>query len=84
MTYAIAKATKELLEKNHEAAVAHLKEVSGNERNAMGLTPDHIKATAEWKQAYHAERLHFKALRNWNHYMTRNFKKEMREERKRG
>lgn len=78
MTYAIAKQAKFAVEAMHDAAAAVLNEVSGTERGPMGLTPDHIKATPEWKAAYRAERKAFNELRSYNGWFAKSFKKEMR------
>lgn len=69
------------LEWQHECAVNDLKAIVGDARGPMGLTPDSIKQTPEWKAAYYRERAAFNAIRDFNAFMTRNFKKEMRDAR---
>lgn len=82
MNYEIAKQIKARLEENHNAATARLKEVSGDERGPLGLTPDHVKARPEWRTAYNTERFAFGQLREFNGYMTKAFANEMRAERR--
>ena len=79
--FAAAMKTRNMLEQNHDAAAAYLKEMSGTERGPMGLTPDHVKARPEWRVAFNAERAAFKAMADFNRYLARNFKTEMRAER---
>ena len=81
MTYEEAKAIRESLNRAHDIAAAALKEASGTERGPMGLTPDHIKSTPEWKSAFNSERRAFSALRSHNMMMSRTFKKEIRADR---
>ena len=52
MTFETALALKLKLEEEHDKAAESLKHASGNERTAIGLTPDHIKRTTEWQKAY--------------------------------
>ena len=81
LTFEFAMMEKRLLEWQHEAATNDLKAISGNVRGPMGLTPDTIKRTPEWKAAYSKERSAFNAMRNFNMYIARTFKKELRAER---
>jgi hypothetical protein len=81
MTYQIAKTAKEVQESAHAKSVEVLKAVSGSEKGAFGMTPDHIKKTAEWKAAFSAERKAFADLCAINAYVSKNYKKEMRAER---
>ena len=82
MTNTEAKVYREALYQAHDVSTRDLKALSGGERGPMGLTPDGIKQTPEWKSAYHLERQAFERLRKHNAYMVKTFKKEMREERK--
>ena len=81
MTYAIAKAANDAIAKEYHDAVAHLNAVSGDERGPFGLTPDHIKATAEWKAAWNNERRLFGVWRMSNMDMVNNYASEMKAER---
>lgn len=81
MNYQDAMVYKATLERKHEGAANDLKSLVGNERGAFNLTPDSIKQTPEWKAAYSKERSAFNAMRNFNMYIARTFKKELRAER---
>ena len=81
MTYAIAKAANDAIAQEYRDAVAHLNAVSGDERGLFGLTPAHIKATAEWKAAWNNERRLFGAMRLSNMDMVNNYADEMKAER---
>lgn len=81
MTYAIAKAANAAIAKEYHEACATLARVSGDERNQYGLTPSHIKATAEWKAAWNNERRLFGAMRMSNMDMVNNYAAEMKAER---
>ena len=81
MTYAIAKAENDAIAQEYRDAVAHLNAVSGDERGLFGLTPAHIKATAEWKAAWNNERRLFGAMRMSNMDMGKTYAKEMKAER---
>ncbi len=47
----------------------------------MGLTPDVVKATQEWKDAHYGYHKAFKNLQDFNKVFTKLFKKELAEER---
>lgn len=70
---------KKKYEMMHDWKCAKLNEVSGSERGTFGLTPDHIKATPEWKEAFKEERNAFANMREWNMMVARKFKKELRD-----
>ena len=82
MTYEDAKAHRENLVRAHDDAAANLKSVCGDERGPMGLTPDHIKSTPQWKNAFRAERAAFERMRQHNFSMVKTFKVEMAADRK--
>ncbi len=50
---------------------------------ANGLTPDHVKATPEYKIARLASDRAFARLRDFNGFYTKKFAKEIREDRRR-
>lgn len=50
-------------------------------KGAMGLTPDEVKFSPEYRQAKADFSAAFKKLQNINHYLSDNFAKEIREER---
>lgn len=81
MNFQDAMVHKATLEWEHEGAANDLKAIVGDARGPMGLTPDSIKQTPEWKSAYYKERAAFNAMRDFNMYMARTFKKELRAER---
>lgn len=47
----------------------------------LGLTPDHVKASSEWRADRNRYQAAFARLRAMNGFMAKNFKREMREER---
>lgn len=81
MTYDQAKAVRAKYELLHDHCADTLTQVSGKP-GPMGLTPDHIKSTDTWKNAYMLERKAFAMMRDFNGFMVKNFKKEMAAERK--
>lgn len=50
-------------------------------KGATGLTPDHVKATSEWREANTRFKRAFKALQDFNITFTRVFAKELRAQR---
>jgi hypothetical protein len=48
---------------------------------ATGLTPDHVRATSEWRAAKDRYKRAFAALQNFNILFTRTFAKELRAQR---
>ena len=78
--YHIAKAANNMIAKEYHAACVALARVAG-EKGPTGITPDHVKATAEWKTAWNNERRLFGVLRMSNLDMQKNFAGEMRSER---
>jgi len=50
-------------------------------QGAMGLIPDHVKATLAWREANARFRRAFKALQDFNIVFTRVFAKELRAQR---
>jgi hypothetical protein len=84
MDYATAKAHSEKLYAESVAASRALEALSGP-KGRMGLTPDSVKATSEWKAAKHASDAAFAALRKFNATFVRRFAKEIaRDRRERG
>lgn len=77
ITFDQALAEKKIREIQHDATAIRLRAVSGKP-GPMGLTPDHIKMTAEWKEAFNAERMAFAHMRRFNMFIAKNFKKELR------
>lgn len=81
MDFIQAKAHKDALKMAHDVTIIRLRAVSGDERGPMNLTPDHIKATPEWRNAFNAERKAFKVCADFNKHMGKIFAKELRAER---
>lgn len=81
MNFQDAMVYKATLEWKHEGAANDLKAIVGDARGPMGMTPDYIKQTPEWKAAYQKERAAFHAMRDFNMYVARTFKNELRAER---
>ncbi|PGT89852.1 hypothetical protein [Bacillus thuringiensis] len=78
MTYEEAKAHNRKLDEEYDNASKNIRKF---ERNAMGLTPDHVRETQEWKDADKRERLAFANLRKFNAWFLKEFKKEYLTER---
>jgi len=81
MTYAIAKAAKELLNKNVENASAELAKFD-QLKNSIGLTPDHIKSSPEWKLAKRKFDEAFTISQEFNRKFNKTYKKEITAERR--
>lgn len=81
MIYEQAKTFRDALEAVHAGAVDYLKHVSGDEKNAMNLTPDHIKQSTEYVEARVLERAAFNRVRDFNEFMIQHFQSDMRRER---
>lgn len=82
MNFLEAKAKKIELDTDCEAASKKLNEVKGSGKVQMGLTPDHIKTLPAYQAAKQEFDKTFQALREFNAYYTKNFKKELSVERK--
>ena len=82
MNFQEAKAYKAQLENLLDFADKRLKAFDSYGKSPMGLTPDHVKAMPEWKEAKMAFEIAFQNLRNFNAKYTKAFKKEIQEERK--
>ena len=74
-------AAKEKAAKLWAASEATGKAMDAFPRNAMGLTPDNVRATPEWRAAKAASDTAFQQLRNFNSVYTKTFAKELRKER---
>ncbi len=76
--YAIAKAAKLVLEAEHKAAGLA---ISSFPTGAMGLTPDHVKQSPEWRAAYSRYQSAHNVLRNFNRMFLKQYRKEIAAER---
>jgi hypothetical protein len=81
MTYEEAKAHAKKLEEKNKVDVDKLKAFD-KYKDAMGVTPDHIRALPEWKIAKEAFARSFDELRNFNGWFVKTFKKEYAIERR--
>lgn len=82
LPYAIAKATQAHLHAATSAAQTALKAIPGVGTGTMGLTPDSVKTSAEYRLAKSALDAAFTAERAFNSTFTKQFAKEIRAERK--
>jgi hypothetical protein len=73
MTYEEAKAYKQQLDEKSKIDSDLL---NSFEKNSMGMTPDHIRETTEWKKAKQSSEKSFSELKNFNSWFMKNFKKE--------
>lgn len=78
MSYSEAKALRDKIVSASRAAAAAL---ASYPKSAMGLTPDDVKESAQWKADKLAFELAFADECRINAFMVRNFKAEMRAER---
>ncbi len=78
-TYAEAKAIRDTIYDENARLSASLREFP---KDAMGMTPDNIKQSAEYQFAKGLYDASFVKLRTFNAYMTRNFARQMREDRR--
>ena len=76
--YEFALSQHDAIEAEANAASLRLKAVSGVEKGPMGLTPDHIKATLEWKAAHSAYCAASRNLQTFNRGFLKQFSKEWR------
>ncbi len=76
--YAIAKAAKQFLESEHKSAGDAMSAFPTGE---MGLTPDHVKQSEEWRAAYSRYQAAHTALRNFNAKFFKQYRKEIAAER---
>lgn len=82
MCYEIARQMKSVMEAREREASAALQRVPGISSGPMGLTPDAVKASPEYRNAkadYEACR---EALRRFNAWFMREYASEYRAERK--
>lgn len=81
MTFKEAKEHKTHLESVCYAADIALKSIDGVGTGAMGLTPDSVKNSPEYKAAREAFSQSFARLRAFNEFFIKAFKTELKEER---
>ncbi|MCW1985621.1 UNVERIFIED_ORG: O-acetyl-ADP-ribose deacetylase (regulator of RNase III) [Sphingomonas sp. R1F5B] len=74
------RAAREALTARVREEAARMKAIPGGGTGLFGLTPDHIKATPEWRQAYHAYWQAHRALADLNGRNVKRFKREIAQE----
>ncbi|PGK51864.1 hypothetical protein CN918_29165 [Priestia megaterium] len=79
MNFEEAKREKKELEESNKI---HSAKLNTFEKNAMGMTPDHIRRTSEWQQAKQDFNQSFARLRNFNSWYVKTFKKEIQADRR--
>jgi hypothetical protein len=79
--YTQAKARRDQLEAEADRTGHALKALSGG--GLMGMTPEHVRATPEWKAAKHTADAAFAALQAFNTVYVRRFKREIGQDRRR-
>ena len=82
MNYAEAKQLKAQLEGNLDVASKALRAIPGIGSGPMGLTPDAVKNSPEYRAASAAYDVAFAALRNFNGQFVKAFKAEYAAERR--
>lgn len=78
MTYSEAKAIRDQLE---AIATRHSDKLNRYPRGPMGLTPDHIKASDQWRADYRAYHVAAARFREYNRRFAKAYKAEIRAER---
>ena len=78
MNYTQAKARADALNAAHVAACEPM---AAFPKGAMGMTPDAVRNTTEWRNAYAAERRAFAELRAFNAWYVKAFRAERNAER---
>lgn len=76
ITFEMALARAEDAKRRNDEACKLLDAVPGIGSGAMGLTPDHVRATPEYQYAKRQFDLTFQYMRECNQFVTSNFKKE--------
>lgn len=75
MNYEEAKAHKQVLDAINRK---HSEILQQFETNGIGLVPDNIRATEEWKQAKHDYDNSFAELREFNAWFVKEYRKKKR------
>lgn len=79
--YAKAKERRDQLETESTRAGRALRALSGG--GSLGKTPDHVRATPEWKAAKRDADMAFAALQAFNTVYVQRFKREIAQDRRR-
>lgn len=78
MIYAEFCAARDELQRRVDAASARIKAIPGAGAGPMGLTPDSVKSSPEWRQARAEFRAAFDALRAFNARHASRYRSEER------
>lgn len=81
VTYPMARQIRDRIQAEAETAGARLRAIPGVGSGQIGLTPDSVKATAEYQSARAAWETAFERLRAFNGEYCQRFKREIRAER---
>lgn len=81
VSYAVARQIRDRIEADAEAAGARLRAIPGVGSGQLGLTPDAVKASAEYRAARADWDRAFAALRAFNSEYYRRFRREIKAER---
>lgn len=81
-TFTAAKAIKRGLEESERAAAKRLLGIAGVGSGAMGLTPDSVKSSPEYRTAKAEHDLAFRRLQAFNAQFVKAFAAELRAERR--
>jgi len=79
--FATAKVVKKQLEQREREAAKKLGAISGIGSGRMGLTPDAVKLSPEYREAKAAWAAAFAALRDFNGTFTKTYANELKAER---
>lgn len=80
MNFEEAKAFQQKLSEILEAATKTMKKEFDQYKGAMGLIPDHIRETPRYQEVKKEFDRAFAALRNFNGWMNKQFKKEIKKD----
>lgn len=79
--FEIATAQRDQLDAMLKEALGALRELTddlaGDTPRVMGLTPDHVKANPDWRAAKSKADALFQALRTFNGFYVRHFRREL-------
>lgn len=82
MTYLEAKTMRDQIETDMRAADKTLRAIPSYGTGAMGMTPDAVRATPEWKAATANTGATFRKLQDFNRVFVKQFAAEIRAERR--
>lgn len=80
--YAVARQIRDRIEADAKAAGERLRAIPGVGSGQLGLTPDHVKASPEYRAALADWQREFDRLRAFNAAYLRRFRREIKAERR--